>query len=263
MLISSKAPSRNGVGITGSSPSIVVTLGLLRLLEISFRLSRCLSYEAFLEYVFVNLDPETRLLRYLDIAVTNRELLDDQPPVEFRSPHAVLEVLGLLDRGEHVQAGRLDDPGAPGVRDGALSALAHHGGDAHGLAYAARTSHVRLHDGHAAAVDQALEVEQRRFLFATRDRDLHRLGERTVPVVLIGHERLFDPVRPELLKAPGAADRIHSVGPALPDVHHQIEVVPGCLPGRSHQRDVEFRVLAERTPAELDRLEAGLRLLID
>ena len=54
-----------------------------------------------------------------------------------------------------------------------------------------------------------------------------------------------------------------ALGPAEADVDHQVEIVATRLARRRDERDVEIAIAAERSPAELDGVEAGAALRDD
>jgi hypothetical protein len=85
-------------------------------------------------------------------------------------------------------------------------------------------------------------------------------------------EKILEPEDVELLQ-PGhepepVADRTGpervAGGDAIPaGIDHDVDVGSGFLAGGSDQGDVEIEIVAENAPAELDRLEAVLQVLVD
>ena len=110
-----------------------------------------------------------------------------------------------------------------------------------------------------AALDQLAEAPAGRVLLAGRDREVDRVGELGVGLVLVRLERLLEPVDAELLELARDADRRRGVGDvAEPGVDHDLDAVAAGLAGRGGEADVVVGILPERAPAELDRREALL-----
>ena len=110
-----------------------------------------------------------------------------------------------------------------------------------------------------AALDQLAEAPAGRVLLAGRDRDVDRVRQLGVGLVLVRLERLLEPVDAELLELARDADRDVRVGDvAEPGVDQDLDAVSAGLAGGGGEPDVVVGILAERPPAELDRREALL-----
>ena len=85
-------------------------------------------------------------------------------------------------------------------------------GDAERLGDAAAARHVGLHEVDVGAVDQLAEAPPGRVLLAGRDADVDRVRELGVGLVLVGLERLLEPVDADLLVLARDLDRRLRVG---------------------------------------------------
>ena len=84
-----------------------------------------------------------------------------------------------------------------------------------------------------------------------------RVGELGVGLELVGLEGLLEPVDAELLELARHADRAVGIGAvAEAGVDQDLHLVAGRALGGTRESHVVLLVLADRTPAELDRREA-------
>ena len=158
-----------------------------------------------------------------------------------------------------MQRGRLDDPTLPGVRHERDAVLLRERRDPDHLGDPAAPGDVGLDQVDVPALDQLPEAPAGRVLLAGRDREIDRVCELGVGLVLVRLERLLEPVDAELLELARDADRRRRVRDvAEPGVDHDLDAVAAGLAGGGGEADVVVGIASQRAPAELDRRVAQL-----
>src|SRR4051794_34993317 len=235
-----------------SSPASVLSVTAMSVLS-------CLVDSVLRDDVHVERDAEPGPGRHLEEAVAvDRQALLCERLVDRCVRDAVLLVERVGQHGVHVQRRGFDDPALPRVRHRLDAVLAGEGGDAHHLGDAAAAGDVGLDQVDVTALDQLPEAPDRRVLLARGDADVDRVRQLGVGLVLVGQEGLLEPEDiVHLLQLAGDADRaLRVVDVPVAGVDQDRDGAGSGLDRRGRELDVLRRVLAERSPAELDRGEA-------